>query len=135
MPLDYENLPENQRHDLLHAGTLFLQTLASIAGAELTYEMWSQLADVVSPVYRQQMLIHLLTGERIGNQVSLAGTGPQKIEIINTIRTYTDLGLKDCMDIVDNATIYRPSKILVSDHRNRKPLIDALRALGCTVVL
>lgn len=133
MPLDYENLSEDQQYDLLHAGTLFLRALSSVAGAELTHEMWSQLADVVSPVYSQQMLIYLLTGEAPGGLVTLTGAGPRKIEIIKTIRSHTSLGLKECKDIVDSASVYKPSRILVSGDLDRKTLVNALRALGCKV--
>jgi len=132
MPLDYENLTSDRKYELITNGHYFLKAVCNAGGAELANEVWTQLADVVSPVYRQEMLMHLLTG-RI-DPVVITGVGANKINAIKIIRTYTNLGLKESKDIVDAADYGKNGKVQMYDPRKRELMIAELRANGCTVL-
>jgi len=132
MPLDYENLTNEKKYELISNGHCFLRTLCDVGGAELANEVWTQLADIVSPVYRQEMLMHLLVGNL--DQVVITGVGANKINAIKIIRTYTNLGLKESKDIVDDAHYRNNGKIQMHDYRKRELMIAELRANGCTVL-
>ena len=132
MPLDYENLTNEKKYELISNGHYFLRTLCDVGGAELANEVWTQLADIVSPVYRQEMLMHLLVGNL--DQVVITGVGANKINAIKIIRAYTNLGLKESKDIVDDADYSKNGKVQMYDPRKRELMIEELRANGCTVL-
>jgi len=132
MPLDYENLTNEKKYELISNGHYFLRTLCDVGGAELANEVWTQLADIVSPVYRQEMLMHLLVGNV--DQVVITGVGPNKIEAIKIVRTYTNMGLKESKDIVDAAHYGKNGKVQMYDPRKRDAMIADLKSIGCTVL-
>lgn len=131
MPLDYENLTTDQKNQLLSDGHYFLRALCDVGGAELANDIWSQLADIVSPVYRKDMLMHLLVGEL--GPVVITNPGPNKINTIKTIRQYTNLGLKESKDIVDAAHYNGKGQISINDPNMRRAFIADLKAIGCQV--
>lgn len=132
MPLDYENLPSDQKDQLLSYGHSFLQVLCDAGGAELANDIWTQLADIVSPVYRKEMLMHLLVGGL--GPVVITNTGPNKINAIKIIRQYTNLGLKESKDIVDAAHYNGKGQISINDPSKRRAIIADLQAIGCQVM-
>lgn len=129
MSLDYENLTTQQKQELIFNGHHFLRALGDAGGAELAHEIWNQLASLVSPVYCQQMLMHLLTGH-VG-YVVITDIGASKIEAIKVVRKYTLLSLWESNDVVNEVQCGRSSQVLPHDPRQRQTMISELRAIGC----
>lgn len=131
MPLDYEKLTSEQKFELLTNGHQFLRALCEVADNDVANEVWSQLADIVSPVYKQDLLMHLIVGKL--DDVVLTGVGPNVINAIKVVRAYTNLGLKEAKDLVDTARFVGKSKIKLTNPSHRNNMIRELRECGCTV--
>jgi ribosomal protein L7/L12 len=129
---NYTELTEDHRNNLILASHNFLKTLASVSDADTAQTMWCALADHIHPDLKNDLFMLMLTGNF--QKLVITRLGPNMIDCIKIIRSYTNLGLKESKDIVDAARDRGRGEISLTSPENRVKLAQDLRQAGCTVI-
>jgi ribosomal protein L7/L12 len=130
--INYDTLTTNQRANLIIASHTLLRTLAEIAGADAANDAWGVLADTIHPNLKNDLLMRMLTGDF--QKVVITGVGTNFINCIKVVRTYTNMGLKEIKDLLDDARYKGRCEFNVFDPIKRQQLITELTEQGCTVI-
>lgn len=130
---NYTNLDTNRREDLITASWDLMRALTDAAGPSAAETMWNQLADIVNPELKHDLLLRMITGDLGGRIVRISGIGQNMIQCIKIIRAYTNMGLKEAKDVCDVVRSGRTQSIQLTDWNQRGRCVRELRDAGATV--
>lgn len=126
--VDYQNLTSDNKDKLIGLGLDIMRTLCDVTGPIASEQIWNQLSDSIHPDLKHDILMQLLKGNQ-GSEVIIADPGPQFINVIKIIRTYTRLGLREAKELADNSRL-RPTSIRLDSWRDRESCLRELRLNG-----
>ncbi len=132
--LDFTQLQEDQRIELVSSGIDFMRTITETWGPEKGMEMWDVIADTVGTDYKGAVFFAMLTGDFAGGITVTQINPTAPVPSIKAIRTISQYGLKEAKDIFDRIRdTGRPEKVeLHGDYKkHRSDAIRVLREAGC----
>jgi hypothetical protein len=125
-------LTQDQLDEVVPAGLEFLRILTETLGLDAGVKFHNQLLEAVPAEVRGQILFAQLTGNYTGAIMTMTWadretTHSNKIRVpaIKCVRTYTGLGLKEALDVVDTAIQGQTMRISLS--RSETESITVLR--------
>ena len=128
---DYDDLPLDIKDNLVSASFDFMRALADCASPEAAEAAWHQIADVVHPSLKHDLLMRMLSGGA-QQSVILTDCGANFINCIKTIREYTSMGLKEAKDMCDAVRAGIPQRIRLANWRQRRECLDKFNTIGAT---
>jgi len=130
--MEYANLPDKQKKDLIRKSHDLMLSITEIWGAERGMELWEGIANSLGPDIKGDLFFSMLTGKSIG-PVQLISVNPAYcIEIMKAIRARTGTGLKEARDIYNHVRDKGPADIEIDDS-SKAQFIQELRSFGCEV--
>lgn len=130
--MNFADLSEEQKENLIVSGTDFMRTVTETWGPEAGMEMWDTIATTVGQDFKGAVFFTMLTGTHLGDVRLHDADVQQYVEVIKTVRQFTGYGLKEAKDSCDYARgpIKKTQKLPVTVGK-RQEFVKALRALGC----
>lgn len=103
-------LTQDQLDEVVPAGLEFLRILTETLGLDAGVKFHNQLLEAVPAEVRGQILFAQLTGKYTGTHMTVTWADREntqsnhvRVPAIKCVRTYTGLGLKEALDVVDPA--------------------------------
>jgi len=131
--MNYEDLDQKVKTQLITVGYDLLKVVAEAFGPAKAETCWNQIADSISPDLKYDLIMQMLSGYQ-GNTVTLKYIGANFISAIKTVRTYTDLGLKDAKLLCDDVRAGKPTAIKLINSALRRECIKEFERCGCDAV-
>lgn len=127
----YNELSDGDKGNIVVASTDLLKAITKAFGPEHGLKLWDDLANCLGAEIKGDVFINMLTGESCG-EVTITSTGPNFINCIKTIRTYSGMGLKEAKDLADIARSGGTAKFRILNSSNRAQCLRDFAAAGCT---
>jgi ribosomal protein L7/L12 len=129
--MEYAELNENQKDEVLNSSMNLMRTITDIWGAERGMELWDSIATTLGQDVKGAIFFAMLTGEGLGDVILTKVNTNQAIETIKAIRAATGMGLKEAKDTYDAARDKGFAKFSVYP-KERVAFLKQLRNIGCT---
>jgi ribosomal protein L7/L12 len=136
MTLEYNELTETQREELMVHGMNLMRTVAEIYGPEQGMELWDVIATQVGQDFKGACFFNMLTGQFQGD-IHVSKVNENKyVESIKAIRTVSGYGLKEAKDFCDEVRgssygVGKVKKLPVQSGIKRHEAVKLLRDVGC----
>jgi hypothetical protein len=127
----------DSENEIIFTAINFIRSITVAYSNDEGMKLWNQISEVLDPSLKGKIFFALLTGER-QNEIIISGVRPryQKVNTIKLVRNLTNLGLKECKDLVDSidGTFGSTNRIkLEVTPANRNKVISAFREYGCII--
>ena len=125
-------IPTEHKQDIIQSGINFMRSITEAYGTDDGTKLWDQIASVLDPDIKGQILFALLTGDYNGT-ITLTGhvANPNRVSLIKAVRSVDSrrLGLKEAKDLCDMLSSGTPQRLFV-DAKNRNSILRELRDAG-----
>ena len=130
--IDYADLTDAQKEELLKNGMTFMRTITEIWGAEQGMLLWEKIGEGISQDLKGALFFAMLTGE-VKQDVKLSKIDSNHcVDIVKAIRYATGASLKEAKDVYDTVRDKGAVSFFVPPDR-RSNLVQDLRGFGCDV--
>ena len=129
--MEYAELNDNQKDEVLNASMNMMRTITDIWGPERGMELWDGIATVLGQDIKGALFFAMLTGEGLGDVILTKVNTNQAVPVIKQIRYASGLGLKEAKDLYDSARDSGIAKFRVHKDKRMETLKE-LRNLGCS---
>ena len=130
--IEYADLSEKQKDELMKAGMNFMRMITEIWGSDDGMKLWDKIGEGINPDLKGAIFFAMLTGKANFDVTLSKINSSYVIDIIKALRDATGCGLKEAKDVYDNVRDRGPVTFNVPQD-NRSTLISVLRGLGCEV--
>jgi hypothetical protein len=128
-------MPEKFRDKIMLDGINFMRTICSAYGAEEGMKLWTQIADVLDPDIKGEVLFSLLRDIN-PSEIIIIGIDNDtfcKVNAVRTYRTATDSTLRDAMVAINQLIEFNNLKISLKPLAKRAYYMREFRKAGCHV--
>lgn len=126
-------IPSEFREDIIQSGINFMRSITEAYGTDEGMKLWDNIANTLDPDIKGQIFFSLLTGEY--NAIIVINSfmpGSNRIAMIKSIRSVSDLGLKEAKDLCDMLINGKSIKVNC-DPKKRNIALKELRIAGFNV--
>lgn len=127
-------IPKDNEEDLLTAAINFLRAVTEAYGPDDGMKLWAGIADTIDAELKGKIFFAVLTGQYNSRIVlSRFDSTSNRIARIKSIRTITNLGLKEAKDLDDGLMEHGIPIVINITPGNRAKAISDLRAAGYSI--